>query len=99
IVALLFTERAMRLYRYPLPKLSLLYRCISRLPGSYLRHEHLPATPANIVAEAELGLILGRRSTHGANAGPNGDLDHRLVEEQPPTATAALAAINRHLNH
>lgn len=101
IDALLFTERARRLYRYPLPKLTLLYRCISRMPTSYLRLEHLSAAASNIVSTAELNRVIRRYARiHGAPLrGPDDielgqHIDQQLQAIHPPTAAAAITAIN-----
>jgi hypothetical protein len=104
IHALLFTERARRLYRYPLPKLTLLYRCIARMPASFLHLEHLTTTPCNVVSEAELNRVVRRyaRARGASPRGPNDtelgqNLDQHLQLQDPPTAAAALAAINTSL--
>ncbi|MEU7821643.1 hypothetical protein [Catellatospora sp. NPDC049133] len=100
IDALLFTERARRLYRYRLPKLALLYRCIGRMPASFLRLEYLAPT-ANIVSESELDIAIRRyaRAVGAAPHRPDGTelgqfIDHRLHARHPRTAAEAVEAIN-----
>lgn len=100
IDALLFTERTRRLYRYHLPKLTLLYRCIARMPGSFLCLEHLaPAT--NIVSAAELDMVIRRyaRDTGAPPHRPDGteigqSIDRELRARRPQTATQAAEAID-----
>ncbi len=100
IDALLFTERARRLYQYPLPKLTLLYRCIARMPTSFLRLEHLtPAT--NIVSIAELNTVIRRyaRATGAAPHRPDGtqighSIDRQLHARLPQTAAQAAELID-----
>ncbi|MFD0599566.1 hypothetical protein ACFQZ4_50630 [Catellatospora coxensis] len=100
IDALLFTERARRLYRYRLPKLALLYRCIGRMPASFLRLEYLAPT-TNIVSESELDIAIRRyaRAVGAAPHRPDGTelgqfIDHLLQARQPRTAAEAMEAID-----
>ena len=99
IVTLLFTERARRLYRYKLPRLTLLYRCVSRMPGSYLGFEHLSTRPPNVVSEAELRPVV-RRYTASRGISPPAalKLDRTLASVQPATAMDALASIDTELH-
>jgi len=102
IEALLFTERPRRLDRYPLPKLTLLYRCIARLPSSFLRSEHFAAIAPNVVSEAEMNRVIRRyaraqgaptRSSDNTELGRVIDL--HLQSRNPGSAVEALAAIDQ----
>ncbi|GAA1371194.1 hypothetical protein GCM10009661_31410 [Catellatospora chokoriensis] len=100
IDALLFTERARRLYRYRLPRLALLYRCIGRMPASFLRLEHLAPT-TNIVSESELDTVMRRyaRAVGAQPHRPDGTeigqcIDHHLQARRPRTAAEAAEAID-----
>lgn len=106
IDALLFTERARRLYRYSLPKLTLLYRCISRMPSSFLILEHLTSVQPNVVSETELNRVLQRyaRATGAIASGVDEihigyTIDMRLRRSHPATAAAALQLIGQELQH
>jgi hypothetical protein len=104
IDALLFTERARRLYRYPLPKLTLLYRCIARMPSSFLILEHLAAVPPNVVSETELNRVIQRYArANGTLVTALDDvhlgqrIDRKLRHSRPATAAEALAWISQEL--
>jgi hypothetical protein len=86
---LLVTERARRLYRYRLPLLTLVYRCLSRLDGSFFQDRVVTlAADVNVVAPAELERVLqdlgmGREAAR--------EIDHELLASRPRTAVDALA--------
>jgi hypothetical protein len=91
--SLVFSERAHRIFRYPLPLLTVLYRCVSRLPGSFLRFRYLPAAPANMVSRTELHRVLAE--TLGFSWDRTMTLDRNLRGQTFSSATQALAEIRR----
>lgn len=103
LLALIFTERAWRLHRYPLPQVTLLYRCISRMPGSFLTLPYLGTGQANAVSMAELRRVIANHldspyHTQMAWRFAVVDrLDARLLGQRPATAKAALAQIRQEL--
>jgi len=56
--SLLLTERARRMFRYPLPNLTCLYRCCDRIDGSFLQLSYV--SRANMVADVDFSRSLER---------------------------------------
>jgi len=52
--ALLLTERARRMHRYRLPRLTCLHRCVAWLDGSFLALNELASSRVTMVSEEEL---------------------------------------------
>lgn len=86
--ALLLTERARRMYQYPLPALTTMYRCAARLPGSFLDYAYVPLT--NVVPFVEFVRALGQI---GLTEDDAKNIDDWLARANPATAEQARRLI------
>jgi hypothetical protein len=99
--SLLFTERTRQLYRYPLPRLTCLYRCCARMPGSpfgdsyAMTTEHRPLDPDR--RADPLKVDLSEFALAMAGVGLTWDealeLDQWLIYRRPKTAHEVLALL------
>lgn len=88
--SLLLTERARRMYRYPLPNLTCLFRCCAQIEGSFLRHGYLTGT--NMVATEDLDRSLTRLGFKGSEIR---QIDDWLTTPVYPSAAEALRRVCR----
>jgi len=87
---LLATERARRIYRYKLPRLAAMYRCVSRLPGSFLELHYLRPGPApvNILSRQEFARTLAH--SLGIEPSKAYEIDAWLIAKSPRNPFEAL---------
>jgi hypothetical protein len=86
--SLLLTERARRMYRYPLPNLTCLFRCCARIEGSFLQYGYLTST--NMMATEDLDRSLARLGFKGSDLR---QIDDWLTTPVYPDAAEALRRI------
>ncbi|HEX6074610.1 MAG TPA: hypothetical protein VFZ32_05010 [Micromonosporaceae bacterium] len=86
--SLLLTERARRMYRYPLPVLTCLFRCCERIQGSFLEIGYLTRT--SMIATVDLDRSLARLGFRGTELRL---VDHWLTAQHYPSAAGALRRI------
>ncbi|NUR27402.1 MAG: hypothetical protein HOV83_16410 [Catenulispora sp.] len=92
--ALLATERARRLYRYRLPRLTLLYRCVSRIPKSYFSRSDVTLAPeVNVVSFYELHRTLEESLQRTIPVDTVRAIDDRLTADDITSAEAALRLV------
>jgi hypothetical protein len=89
--SLLLTERARRMYRYRLPKLVSLYRCCTRLPGSFLSIADRPHE-VTMIADNDFARSLRRVGVTWQDSLTV--VDAWLRYRQPKTAEQVLSLLN-----
>jgi|GEM_PF-4140733 len=90
IHSLILTERARRIHVYPLPNLTCIYRCCTRVRNSFVQHLRTPEV--NAVADVDFERSMARL---GFTAEQSNEIDHWLISETYDSAAHAAERISR----